>query len=202
LGIGISEGSDRGNIFAAGESRRHPEVGATSTFSTSKRDLFRGAEKERHVGDLAPLRGTVRTMKSSNASGKCLCGAVRFTATGVEPHFHACHCGMCRRWSGGAPFLAVSAASVQFEGVENLGRYESSDWAQRGFCRLCGSSLFYFLKPAQTYALGVGAFDDASAFDFAREIFIDHKPASYAFAGERPRLTEAETLAEFAPPEE
>ena len=130
-------------------------------------------------------------------TGKCLCGAVRFTAEGVETHFHACHCGMCRRWGGGGPFLCASAKSVRFEGEEQLGRYASSDWAERGFCKTCGSSLYYLFKPMQSYSLSIGTFDDPSQLTLTREIFIDAKPPGYAFTGDHPRLTEAETIAAF-----
>lgn len=137
---------------------------------------------------------------STTSSGRCLCGAVRFTATGVDPHYHACHCGMCRRWSGGAPFFAANTESVELEGTEHLARYESSSWAKRGFCRRCGTTLFYFLEPTQAYMMSVGAFDDQSPFRLVLEIFIDCKPEGYALAGEHARLTEAETLARLAPP--
>lgn len=129
-------------------------------------------------------------------SGQCLCGAVRFTADGVETAHQACHCRMCRRWSGG-PLFATSADAVRFEGAENLSRYASSDWAERGFCKQCGSHLFYYLKPAEHYHLCVGALDDDSAFELAEEIWIDQKPEGYAFAGNLPQLTEAEVLAKF-----
>lgn len=132
--------------------------------------------------------------------GKCLCGAVQFTADDVETHHHACHCGMCRRWAGG-PLFVASTSSVTFASTANLGRYESSPWAERGFCKTCGTTLFYFLKPTQTYMMSVGAFDDQAPFQLVREIFIDHKPEGYAFAGDHPRWTEAETLAKLAPPE-
>src|SRR5688572_28996824 len=124
-----------------------------------------------------------------DAGGRCLCGAVGFKAEGVETEHHACHCGMCRRWSGGAPFFGAWVAAVQFTGEEHLGRYASSPWAERGFCKLCGTTLFYFLKPARRYTLSVGAFDDVGPFQLVREIFIDHKPGGYAIAGEHPRLT-------------
>src|SRR5687768_12526221 len=133
----------------------------------------------------------------ASSSGGCLCGAVRFVAEGAEPHYHACHCGMCRRWSGGAPLLSLNVRSVQFDGVDHVVRYKSSEWAERGFCRVCGTNLFYLLLPTQTYSMSLGVFDDISSFAFTREIFIDHKPESYAFAGDRPRLTEAEVFAAF-----
>jgi hypothetical protein len=131
-----------------------------------------------------------------NASGGCLCGAVRFDAVDVETAHHACHCGMCRRWSG-SPFFGATAKSVVFSTPENVGRYASSEWAERGFCKKCGTALFYYLKPANQYTLSVGAFDDAKPFQLTREIFIDHKPPGYALAGEHPRLTEREVLAAY-----
>jgi hypothetical protein len=134
-------------------------------------------------------------------SGGCLCGAVRFTAGEVETDHHACHCGMCRRWSGGSALFAATAHGVTFESTASLGRYVSSDWAERGFCTTCGTTLFYFLRPTSMYAMCVGAFDDPSSFKLVREIFIDRKPAGYAFAGDHERWTEAETFARLTPPE-
>jgi hypothetical protein len=134
-------------------------------------------------------------------TGKCLCGAVRYTVESVETEHHACHCGICRRWAG-APVFAAAAAGVRFEGAESLGRFSSSEWAERGFCRRCGSHLFYYLKPADQYLMSVGSFDDPAGFTLAREIYIDHKPSGYAFAGELPKLTEAQVIAQFAQPGE
>ena len=93
--------------------------------------------------------------------------------------------------------MGASATGVEFEGEEHVGRYASSEWAERGFCRRCGSHLFYYLKPAGQYILCVGSFDDASPFTLAGEIYIDHKPPGYSFAGDHARLTEAEFLAKF-----
>jgi hypothetical protein len=132
-------------------------------------------------------------------TGRCLCGEVTFSAEEVETKFHACHCGMCRRWSGGAPFFATRVGKVTFAGGE-VGRYDSSDWASRGFCKACGTTLFYFLKPAQAYMMGVGTFDDQQPFALHREIFIDKKPAGYALSGDHERWTEEETFARLAPP--
>jgi hypothetical protein len=104
---------------------------------------------------------------------------------------------MCRRWASG-PVFATRARGATFSGAENLVRYASSEWAERGFCRLCGSSLFYFLKPVRQYMLSVGAFDEPECFTLGGEIYVDHKPPGYEFAGDLPQLTEAEVLARFA----
>lgn len=130
-------------------------------------------------------------------TGRCLCGAVSFAADEVETDHHACHCSMCRRWSSSA-FLGVHCAKVTFRG-ESLRRYVSSDWAERGFCATCGSTLFYFLKPTGEYTMSVGAFDDQTTFRLTREIFIDHKPPGHTYAGEHERWTEAETFERLTP---
>lgn len=129
--------------------------------------------------------------------GKCLCGAVRVTAESIETHHGACHCAMCRRWASG-PLFAAMAHGVSFEGEENITVYDSSEWAERGFCKVCGSNLFYRLKGPGLHFLSVGIFDEPAAFTLGSEVCIDLKPAGYDFAGDHPRKTEAEVFAEFS----
>ena len=93
--------------------------------------------------------------------------------------------------------MVTSAAGVVFAGDENIGIYDSSEWAERGFCKIFGSNLFYRLKATGGYHMPVGVFDDQSVFRITGEIFIDRKPPGYDFAGDHPRLTEAETMAMF-----
>jgi len=101
---------------------------------------------------------------------------------------------MCRGWSGSS-MLAAEVASVTFEGEDKISRYASSEWAERGFCSICGSNLFYRLKETDHYIMCTGAFDDQSIFQLAGEIFVDEKPPGYDFAGEHPRQTGAEFMA-------
>lgn len=131
-------------------------------------------------------------------TGRCLCGAVKFTARDVPHQIGTCHCGQCRRWASG-PYFAVRAGSVHFEGEENIGRYRSSGWAERGFCKQCGSSLFYRMVEEDRYMMAVGAFDDQSGFELARQVFIDQKPGFYSFAQETPTSTGDDFFARYAP---
>ena len=128
------------------------------------------------------------------ATGHCLCGAVTYIAEDVETDIHSCHCGMCRRWNGG-PAFAASVAKVTFEGEQNITRYDSSAWAERGFCNRCGTNLFYRLKEADHYVLSMGTFADQAPFNLAGEIYIDEKPLAYDLAGDHPRLTGEEFMA-------
>ena len=135
-----------------------------------------------------------------NLEGKCLCGAVKLTATAKKPSVVACHCDMCRRWSAG-PFMALNCQTVIFEGEENVNRIRSSDWAERGFCAQCGSNLFYHIVDSGDYQVAAGLFNDQSMLRLSLQVFTDHKPAFYEFANETKMMTEAEVIAMFAPPE-
>ncbi|GEM_PF-4418387 len=82
---------------------------------------------------------------SITGKGNCLCGAIRITAININNNVGACYCGMCRKWGGG-PLMAVNCGTnVSFEGEDNISVFNSSDWAERGFCKKCGSHLFYRL---------------------------------------------------------
>ena len=133
-------------------------------------------------------------------NGGCLCGAVRFTATPKDTDFGICHCSMCRRWSAG-PFLALECGdTLKIEDDSHLGVYRSSEWAERCFCKVCGTPLFYRLVGKSFHAVSVEAFDDRSRFTLTSQIFIDEKPDYYEFANKTQTMTGAEVFAAFAPP--
>ena len=139
-------------------------------------------------------------MTGTEHTGRCLCGAVQFTATLPQETFSVCHCGMCRRWSAGPLMSAHSDGPVEITaGTGALTWYRGSEWAERGFCNRCGTSLFYRLanQPELFTAVAVEALDDAEAFTLSRHIYVDAQPTRYAFADKTPRLTEAELLAEL-----
>lgn len=134
------------------------------------------------------------------AQGRCLCGAVTLSVARPASSVGACHCSMCRKWGGG-PLLAVECGTeVRIAGEENVSVFDSSPWAQRGFCKHCGTHLFYRLKEPQQYHLPVGLFDEAPEFSFDQQIFIDEKPAYYRFANDTKNMTGAEVFALYAPP--
>ena len=81
---------------------------------------------------------------------------------------------------------------VSFKGEENITVYNSSDWAERGFCKKCGSHLFYRLKESKQHMVPVGLFDEQEEFVFESQVFIDKKPAYYSFSNKTNDMTEAE----------
>ncbi len=98
--------------------------------------------------------------------------------------------------------MAVDCGTeVAFEGEENIAVFDSSQWADRGFCRKCGSHLFYRLKANRQYFVPAGLLDEIEAPVFDHEMFIEEKPTFYAFANRTEKLTGAELFARFAAPE-
>lgn len=81
---------------------------------------------------------------------------------------------------------------ISFKGEENINVYDSSEWAERGFCNKCGSHLFYRLKENNQHMVPVGLFDDQASFVFDSQVFIDKKPSFYSFANQTTDMTEAE----------
>src|SRR5687768_4448242 len=107
-----------------------------------------------------------------NVTGTCLCKSVSVSFPLHDKVFDACHCGMCRKWGGG-PFLSVHGGTenVELKGEANIARYDSSDWAQRGFCKNCGTHLFYFLKPRDLYIFSLGVLNNIDDLKFHKQIF-------------------------------
>ena len=132
-------------------------------------------------------------------SGGCLCGAVRFTATPSDRDVGACHCSMCRRWSAGPFLVRDCGTTLKVENTANLGAYRSSDWAERAFCKQCGTPLYYRLIEQNHYFVSAEAFDDIDGYAFTSQIFIDEKPNYYDFANKTHNMTGAEVFAQFGP---
>lgn len=135
-------------------------------------------------------------------TGQCMCGAVTFRVTNLNPEFGTCHCKMCQRWAGSALLgLTIPADTIAFEGLENVKRYQSSEWAERAWCDTCGSNLWYQVTAdgphSGVYHMPIGLLDDPSGLHMTREIFIDLKPDAFVFEGEREQLDSAATLALF-----
>ncbi len=134
----------------------------------------------------------------TGAKGRCLCGAVGFTVKGVNKSVGACHCEMCRRWGGG-PFMAVNCGTdVSFEGVEHVSVFDSSAWAERGFCAKCGTHLFYRVKEKNLHIMPAGLFCDEPPFVFDHQVFIEEKPEFYQFANKTKNMTGKECFAAFS----
>lgn len=129
--------------------------------------------------------------------GHCLCGNVTVETDDINT-FEACHCGMCRRWGSG-PLMAVhSQSKPDIKGQDSMSVYPSSSWAERAFCHVCGTNIYYHQLGSDTYVLSLGLFQDEPDLSFESEIFIDKKPAYYEFANDTVKLTQDQLFEKFA----
>ena len=120
--------------------------------------------------------------------GSCLCGAVRFNVSAELTGGDACHCTECRKHSG--HYFAstdVPKSALTVEGGDALGWYQSSERVRRGFCRTCGSSLFWNPVQSEKIAVAMGAFDDPTGTHLQMHIFVAEKGDYYEIADGLPQ---------------
>lgn len=91
------------------------------------------------------------------ATGGCLCGKVRLTASGRPYRVGLCHCLDCRKHHGA---LFHASAIFPQEAVTIEG--ETRDFAGRHFCPVCGSSVFN--RSGDEVEVNLGAFDAPDQF--------------------------------------
>lgn len=126
-------------------------------------------------------------------TGGCLCGRVRFRVTGPLADVIACHCRQCRRMSG--HFCAATAAprdAFEITEAAGLAWYESSQTSRRGFCRECGSSLFFDHGPDEPIGITAGSLDGDPGLRLAAHIYVDEAGGYYALGDEAERFEGAE----------
>lgn len=109
--------------------------------------------------------------------GGCLCGAVRFIATGTPKGVFWCHCQSCRRHSGAPASVFVGFDRDAYTVIKgDIARFKSSPGRIRGFCPTCGSTLTCESTQGSTEThFHVGAFDDAAQFAPTRHYFRDEQ---------------------------
>lgn len=128
-------------------------------------------------------------------TGRCLCGAVTITVQAMQAEVDVCHCAMCRRW-GGNFFAGVKGLQAEVTGEEAVTTYRSSDWAERAFCRTCGSNLWYRFLPTGNRVFLAGLFDLPEGFGIEQQIFVEEKPDWYDLVQDSPMKTGEQIMAE------
>lgn len=114
--------------------------------------------------------------------GGCLCGAVRFTATGPPKWVAWCHCESCRKHSG-APVsvFALYDRTAYTVTRGEIAKFDSTPGkTRRGFCARCGSTLTCESirqasdEPSETH-FHIGAFDEPARLAPTRHIFPEEQ---------------------------
>jgi len=125
-------------------------------------------------------------------TGSCLCGAVKLDI--MEPLEHApeaCHCVQCRKQTG-SYFMGVNMrrSALHVQGSEAVRWYRSSDKVQRGFCGVCGSTLFWqpVIDGYPWTSVALGCLDTPLAQGIAKHTFVSEKGSYYSLCDGVPQL--------------
>ena len=124
--------------------------------------------------------------------GSCLCGAVRFETRGALRGVVYCHCSQCRKQTGHY-YAATNVADddLAIEGSGELNWYAASPEAKRGFCRVCGSALFWKRNGSKVTSVMAGAFDSPSGLAGQTHIFVADKGDYYEIKDDLPRYEQS-----------
>ncbi len=113
-------------------------------------------------------------------TGGCLCGDIRYTTIAMPFAADYCHCKMCQRSTGSIAgiWMDFLAEQVVWQSRQQLQEFASSEFARRGFCSRCGSTLSYRDERHSNYlSLAVASLDDADKVQPTYHIFTDSQLA-------------------------
>lgn len=113
--------------------------------------------------------------------GACLCGAVRLTLHGALRPVVYCHCRQCRAAHGhvGA-YTSLPDDRLDIAGAESLAWFGSSEAAERGFCRVCGSCLLWRRPAEARVSVAAGCLTAPTGLTSAGHIYVASKGDYYA----------------------
>ena len=117
-------------------------------------------------------------------TGSCLCGSVAFEINGPMADAHACHCTQCRKQTGNYWVSShVADADLKFIRQDGLGWYASSDYAKRGFCKDCGSNLFWKKNDSHSTSICLGSIDGQTGVRVEGHIYCADSGDYYEISG-------------------
>ena len=128
----------------------------------------------------------------TSVTGGCLCGKVRFIATGEPDRVGLCHCLDCRKHHG-----ALFHASAIFPETAVSVEGETRHYRGRHFCPDCGSSVFG--RTGDEIELHLGALDQPDRFiptyelwTLRRESWLPPFPLARHYARDRDEKSRGE----------
>jgi hypothetical protein len=133
---------------------------------------------------------------TTSKHGACECGAVQYEVTGPMRKVVYCHCSQCRRTSGHyVAATACAAEDLQTHKDAGLSWYRSSSFAERGFCKTCGSSIFWRPDHGEYVAIMAGTLDVPTGLASREHIHVADASDYYTLADKLPQFRQShETL--------
>ena len=117
------------------------------------------------------------------ATGRCLCGAVRYRVDGPLRDILICHCEECRRWHGHVSACTAARREdlvfVEPGGLRWINSPRSDAGARRGFCAECGSSLFWDAPDRPTVSIAAGTLDETAGLRMIAHWYVSQSGDYY-----------------------
>lgn len=125
--------------------------------------------------------------------GSCLCGTVRYHASGPFDSMMHCHCSMCRKHHGAAFATYVSTRLQAFSwdsGEAALLAYQSSPQAVRNSCSVCGSTVPMTSQTDEMAFLPAGPLEGELGIKPQAHLFVASKATWYTITDDLPQHEE------------
>ena len=117
------------------------------------------------------------------ATGRCLCGAVRYQVDGPLRDVLICHCEECRRWHGHVSACTAARREdlvlIESDGLRWIDSPHSDADARRGFCAQCGSSLFWDAPDRPTVSIAAGTLDETAGLRVSAHWYVSQAADYY-----------------------
>jgi hypothetical protein len=117
-------------------------------------------------------------MAQTHLTGGCQCGAVRYAWTTPPAHSSVCYCRMCQKASG-QPMMGFTGGKREHltwtRGQPSI--FQSSNLAERGFCKDCGTPLTYAFAGTDRISVTINSLDDPEAMPPTKQYGTESKVA-------------------------
>ena len=132
-------------------------------------------------------------------TGGCLCGAVRYEIETGAPENVYCHCRMCQKWTGSVVNTGAVVAKSALRLTQGEPKYyQSSRYAERGFCPECGTSMTYRLlkpEPSPFLVMNIPVFDEPEKLAPVWHGGVENQMPWLKIHDDLPRMTSMESPA-------
>ena len=127
-------------------------------------------------------------------SGRCECGAVRYTVADEFLYAANCHCSRCRAATGSAfkAFAGIEKQKLEVtEGQDNLLVHGEEDLNDTR-CATCGSLLFSVVRDGAYVHVAMGSLVDDPTIRPSEHIFVGSKASWFEITDDLPQAEEYE----------
>lgn len=117
---------------------------------------------------------------NTEVTGSCLCGAITLQIDSLDRDVIICHCQQCRKQTGHV--VAATRAldkNINIKGEEFLTWYAASENAKRGFCKQCGSLLFWKNTSTDHTSIMAGCLESPTHLKTISHIYTEEKGDYY-----------------------